>query len=148
LRLGERVYGSHSFKQVSGSVSKVAANPLVRRYVNHLMKNYASSFASIADGRDLGSAVFPDAAVKFYLQASAEVRAERRTSEMHQMGQEVSYDEVLHNIMERDRIDSSRKHDPLLKAEDAIVVQTDQMTFDEQVALCIQHILSKTSHTT
>lgn len=135
-------------KQVSGSVSKVAANPLVRRYVNRLMKSYASSFASIADGRDLGSAVFPDAAVKFYLQASAEVRAERRTSEMHQMGQEVSYDEVLHNIMERDRIDSSREHDPLRKAEDAIVVQTDQMTFEEQVALCIQHILSKTSHTT
>ena len=135
-------------KEVSGSVSKVAANPKVRAFVNQLMKQHASTHPSIADGRDLGSVVFPDAEVKFFLQASAEVRAQRRTVEMRESGQEVSYEDVLHNIKERDALDSTREHDPLQKADDAIVVQTDQMTFDEQVAFCEEHILSKTSITT
>ncbi|HBV99624.1 MAG TPA: (d)CMP kinase [Bacteroidetes bacterium] len=134
-------------KKVSGSVSKVAANPTVRAFVNLLMRQHANAHPSIADGRDLGTVVFPDAEVKFFLQASAEVRAQRRTKEVLESGQNASYEEVLQNIKERDRLDSTREHDPLRKAEDAIVVQTDQMTFDEQVAFCVEHILSKTSLT-
>ncbi|MDR9447393.1 MAG: (d)CMP kinase [Balneolaceae bacterium] len=132
-------------KQVSGSVSKVAANPKVRAFVNDLMKQHASAHPSIADGRDLGSVVFPDANVKFYLQASAEVRAKRRTKEVQESGQDIAYEEVLQNIKDRDRLDSTREVDPLRRPDDAIVVQTDQMTFDEQVSFCVDHILSKTS---
>lgn len=118
---------------VSNSVSEVASNPDVRAYVNNLMREAVKHDVYIADGRDLGTAVFPDAALKFYMVADLQTRAQRRYIEVKQQGKEVTLDDVKQNIAQRDEKDSNRNSDPLKKAEDAIEVDTSSMAFDEQV---------------
>ena len=87
----------------------------------------------IADGRDLGTAVFPDAALKFYMDATVEERARRRFKELNDNQSEISEADIKKNILLRDEKDSTRSADPLKKAEDAIYIDTSQLTFDEQV---------------
>lgn len=84
------------------------------------------------DGRDIGTVVFPDAELKIFLTASPEVRARRRVDELRAKGQEVSYDEVLHNVKERDRIDETREVDPLRKADDALLLDNSTLTLEQQ----------------
>ena len=118
---------------VSKHVSEVAAMADVRSYVNALMNEHVKHGIYIADGRDLGTAVFPDAAKKFFLVADLETRAKRRLIELTKASKEASLEEVKQNLAERDATDSSRTADPLKKADDAIELDTGSFTFEEQV---------------
>lgn len=130
---GEDVSKEIRKQNISEHVSKVAAMPEVRRYMNKLMRKAVKSSHYIADGRDLGSAVFPDADLKFYMEASIDVRAERRHAELSGDGETVSLDEVKENLRKRDAVDQTRKADPLVKPDDAYVIDTTAKSFDEQV---------------
>jgi len=88
----------------------------------------------VMDGRDIGTAVFPDAELKIFVTASAEVRAQRRYDELKAKGQEVCFEEILQNVQERDYIDSHRELNPLRQAEDALVLDNSHMTMEEQDA--------------
>lgn len=89
------------------------------------------------DGRDIGTTVFPDAELKIFMTASPEIRAKRRYEELEKKGVHVQYQEVLHNIRERDHIDSTRAESPLAKAKDAITLDNSSMTKDEQARLSL-----------
>ena len=97
----------------------------------------------VAVGRDIGTVVFPDAEWKFFVTASPEVRARRRLAELSQTGIETSFQEVCDAIIERDRQDSQRVIAPLKKASDAIVINTDDLTPDEQAAIVLKYILER-----
>ena len=126
--------------EVSQSVSEVAAMPDVRAFVNALMHRAVEQDVYVADGRDLGTAVFPDAALKFFMVADLKKRAERRLAELHQKGEEVNLGEVMKNIASRDEIDSNRSADPLKKADDAFEIDTSELTFNEQVSIISNQI--------
>lgn len=120
-------------QKVSDHVSFVAAMPEVRRFINDLMRKAVKDGKYIADGRDLGSAVFPDADLKFYMEASLDVRAKRRYDELISQGEAVTLEEVKANLKKRDDNDTSREMDPLVKPKDAYVIDTSTKTFDEQI---------------
>ena len=126
--------------KVSNSVSEVASDPTVRAHINLLMRAEVTKDVFIADGRDLGTAVFPDAALKFFMIADIEARAQRRLAEMQAKGMDASLEEIKQNLENRDNADSSRKADPLKQAEDAILVNTSTLTFNEQVELIKKQI--------
>ncbi len=132
-------------QNVTESVSDIASLPEIRKFVNGYMRNLVLDDVYIADGRDLGTAVFPDAALKIYMDASLDERAKRRFNELQQTDSTagVSLDEVKQNLNERDRKDQSRAADPLKKADDAIVINTTGKTFDEQVSEIIDIIQNK-----
>jgi cytidylate kinase len=119
---------------VANHVSDIASLPVVRKIVNAFMRNLVKQHTFIADGRDLGTAVFPDADLKFYMDASIEERADRRHREMEASGKSVARDRVIKNLKERDHKDQNRDADPLKKADDAIVIDTTGKSFEEQVA--------------
>ena len=85
----------------------------------------------IMDGRDIGTVVFPNAELKFYLEANTDLRAKRRFDELFLIDKKITYNEVLENIKLRDNQDINRKHSPLKKADDAVLVNTDNLTLDE-----------------
>lgn len=118
---------------VANHVSEIAANPQARAFVNAYMRDLVQENTFIADGRDLGTAVFPDAELKFYMNASLEERAARRFKEMSQSDSDVSLKEVKDNLAARDQADQNRKSDPLSKADDAIAIDTTGKTFKEQL---------------
>ncbi|MGB0346743.1 MAG: (d)CMP kinase [Balneolaceae bacterium] len=125
---------------VSDKVSEVASMPEVRAYVNSLMNDAVKHDEYIADGRDLGTAVFPNAAMKFFMIAELETRAKRRLLELKSQGSNVTLEQILLNISERDQKDSSRKADPLRKADDAIEIDTSSFIFEEQVGFISEKI--------
>ena len=106
--------------EVSSHVSAVAAIVPVRHKLVQLQQEFGREKGIVMDGRDIGTTVFPDAELKIYVNASAETRARRRYDELRAKGQDVSYDEVLANVRERDHIDSTRAESPLRRADDAI----------------------------
>lgn len=114
--------------------SRVSALPSVRRLLVARQRTLAGERGVVMEGRDIGTNVFPDAAVKVYLTASPEVRAERRMQELRGAGAAVSFAEVLDNVRERDRRDSEREVAPLRQADDAVRVDTTAMSFAEVVA--------------
>ena len=118
---------------VSNSVSEVASLPEVRSFINGLMNEAILTGNFIADGRDLGTAVFPNADLKFFMIADLETRAKRRMIELKNQGSDVTLEQILLNISERDQKDSNRKADPLKKANDAIEIDTSTYKFEEQV---------------
>lgn len=120
--------------EVSGHVSPIAAIPAVRRYLTRQMADFGREKGIVMDGRDIGTAVFPQAELKVFVDASPQVRARRRYDELKGKGQTVNYEDVLANVMERDRIDRTRATSPLRQAEDAIVLNNDAMTPEEQDA--------------
>ena len=117
---------------VSDKVSYVAAVGFVRRKLIALQQAMGREKGIVMDGRDIGTVVFPDAELKIFLTASPEVRARRRVDELRAKGQKVSYDEVLHNVRERDRIDETREVDPLRKADDALLLDNSTLTLEQQ----------------
>ena len=119
---------------ISNMVSHIAGNPKARAFVNLLMKKAVAKGKYVAEGRDLGTAVFPDADMKFFMIADVETRAKRRYKELKEKGADASFEEILKNIEERDILDSNRKADPLKQADDAILIDTSGLTFEDQVA--------------
>ena len=116
--------------EMSKYASKVSAIPAVRDFLLELQRDQARRRSVIMDGRDIGTVVLPDAEVKIFLTASAEVRAQRRCLELEQRGTPKPYDEVLRELNERDYNDSHRAAAPLRAAEDAMVVDTSALDFD------------------
>lgn len=117
--------------EVSANVSVVAAHPGVRRRLVQLQRHWmAEHGGGVVEGRDIGTVVFPDAPLKVFLTASDEVRARRRAGDGH-----LDLEEAAANIAERDRIDSTRDHSPLKAADDAVLVDTSDLTIDEVVDL-------------
>lgn len=117
--------------EVSNNVSFVAAIKEVREKMVNLQRKFSECKDVILDGRDIGTVVFPMAEIKIFLVADANERAKRRLKEIEERGEKVSYEEIYNNIVERDKIDSTRKESPLKKAEDAIVVDTTGKNIDE-----------------
>lgn len=130
---GENVSGLIRTPEISMAASKVSAIPAVRHKLVALQRKMGHDKEVIMDGRDIGTNVLTDAPFKIFLSASAEVRAKRRYDELLAKGEEVSYDDVLADMIERDRADMTRETDPLKKADDAIEIDTSDMTIDEVV---------------
>lgn len=120
-------------KRVTEAVSPYSANPEVRKILTEQQRKIASKTSSILDGRDIGTAVFPNADFKFFLVTDIKVRAERRYLECQQKGIPMTLEEIEKNLAERDRIDSSRDTAPLRKAADAIEIDTTQLSIQQQV---------------
>lgn len=130
---GEDVEKDIRSMEVSGTVSPVAAVPEVRRRLTLLQRDFGTSRGIVMDGRDIGTTVFPDAEMKVFVNASPEVRAQRRVRELLEKGDDVDYQQVLENIRSRDEIDTTRKESPLVKAPDAHVLDNDNMTIPQQM---------------
>ena len=118
--------------EVSNRVSAIAAIPFVREALVAQQQRMGLEKGLVMDGRDIGTVVFPDAELKVFVTASAEVRAERRYKELLGKGSPADYDEILRNVVERDYIDSHREVGPLRQADDAILLDNSEMTIPEQ----------------
>lgn len=130
---GEDVETAIRDMQVSALVSPVAVIPEVRARLTAMQKDFGHDRGIVMDGRDIGTTVFPDAELKVFVAASPEERARRRFKELTEKGEKVSYDEVYANVVERDRIDTTRAVSPLRRAEDAIDLDNGSMTREEQM---------------
>ncbi|MCI6120087.1 MAG: (d)CMP kinase [Prevotella sp.] len=117
---------------VSERVSMVAKQPFVRKKLVEQQQLMGKEKGIVMDGRDIGTTVFPDAELKIFVTASAEVRAERRYKELLEKGDEADYNEILANVKERDYIDSHRAVSPLRMADDAVLLDNSFMTLDQQ----------------
>ena len=129
---GENVEREIRTLAVSEKVSIVAAVGFVRRKLVTLQQALGKNKGIVMDGRDIGTVVFPDAELKIFLTAAPEVRARRRLAEMQAKGQTASYEEILHNVEERDRIDETREVDPLRRADDALLLDNSDLTLAQQ----------------
>ena len=118
--------------EVSNHVSPIATLGFVREAMVAQQQLMGQDKGVVMDGRDIGTVVFPDAELKVFVTASAEVRAQRRYDELKQKGMEANYDDILKNVQERDYIDSHREVSPLKKADDAIELDNSNMTISEQ----------------
>lgn len=137
---GEDVSDEIRSGRVNDCVSEVATHAAVRDQVTRILKETALSQDVIMEGRDLGTVVFPQADLKFFLTADVQTRAERRFREFEQKGIAVRYEDVLQNVSARDKRDSERAIAPLKKASDAIEVDSSGMTFEEQMQAILAHI--------
>lgn len=137
---GRDVTDSLRTKEVDLNVSTVAKNKAIRELMTEMQRNIASSGNIIMDGRDIGTRVLPDADYKFFITASLEERARRRWKELREKGLEVSLAEIEKKIAERDREDSTRELAPLVKAEDAILIDTSNLSIQEVLDKLISYI--------
>lgn len=124
--------------EVSQQVSKVAAIPQVRKKLVKLQQEMGKGKGVVMDGRDIGTVVFPDADLKLFMTASSETRAERRFKELKERGDNITFEQVLKNVKERDYLDTTRADSPLLKADDAIEIDNSQMDLEEQFKKVLQ----------
>lgn len=137
---GENVEDEIRGMAVSGLVSPVSAIPAVRAKLTDWQREMGRNQSVIMDGRDIGTTVFPDADLKIFMTARPEVRARRRYDELTAKGQEANLAEILRNVEERDRQDSTRAVSPLRKADDAIVLDNSGMTREEQFDFVIERV--------
>ena len=131
---GELVEKEIRSLEVSSHVSPIAAVPFVRTAMVAQQQRMGESKGIVMDGRDIGTTVFPQAELKIFVTASAEVRAQRRYDELQAKGMPADYADILKNVEERDYIDSHREVSPLCKADDAIELDNSHMTIPEQKA--------------
>lgn len=135
---GEDVEDEIRTLAVSENVSIVASIPAVRRDLVRRQQAYGKSKGIVMDGRDIGTTVFPDADLKIFVNAPAEVRAKRRFLELQAKGEQTTYEEILANVVSRDHADTTREESPLRRAEDAIDLDNGNMTIEEQNAWLIE----------
>ncbi len=129
---GEHVETQIRSLAVSGEVSKISEIEQIRIKLVDIQRSMGKSKGIVMDGRDIGTVVFPDAELKIFMNASADARAARRYKELLDKGEEVTYEQVLKNVQERDYIDSHREFSPLMKATDAIEFDNTDMGLKEQ----------------
>lgn len=129
---GENVERDIRTMEVSSHVSPIATLPYVREKLVEQQQQMGANGGIVMDGRDIGTVVFPNAELKIFVTASAEVRAMRRYKELQEKGMPADYDEILKNVIERDHIDSTRAVSPLRQAEDALVLDNSNITIAEQ----------------
>ncbi len=130
---GENIEREIRSMEVSEVVSLVAAQKFVRNYVDTILKSFRNKGGVVMDGRDIGTAVFPDAHLKIFMTAPIEVRAERRYRELVLKGVDVKFEDVLNNLRERDYTDEHRKNAPLTKAKDALLLDNSNMSVEQQM---------------
>ena len=128
---------------ISEQVSIISARPEVRKKMVEIQRKLGREFSCVLEGRDIGTVVFPNAEFKFFLNADVVIRAKRRFSELKKKNEKITFDEILKNIKNRDRMDSSRVHSPLKKAKDAIEIDTTQLTINDQVDKILERIKNK-----
>ncbi len=124
--------------EVSNFVSQIATLTEVRKKLVEQQQSLGREKGVVMDGRDIGTVVFPNAELKVFMTASPEIRAERRFLELKSKGQDIQFDKVFQNVVERDRLDSTREDSPLIKAKDAIEVDNSKLTKEEQFDLILQ----------
>lgn len=137
---GEDVTVAIRQHEISHYASAVSAIPAVRSFLLEMQRKFARENNVIMDGRDIGTVVLPDADVKIYLTADAGDRAQRRYLELLERGQQADLDQVLRDILERDRRDMNRETAPLRQAEDAVLVDTTGIGLEESFQLMLQRI--------
>ncbi|EGK01863.1 (d)CMP kinase [Dysgonomonas gadei] len=131
---GEKVESAIRSMEVSSKVSIVSAIPFVRHAMVALQQKMGEAKGIVMDGRDIGTVVFPNAEMKVFVTADATIRAQRRFDELRSKGNtETTFDEVLENLKSRDHMDQTRAESPLIKADDAILLDNSHMTIDEQM---------------
>lgn len=132
--------------RVAKAASKIAVLPEVRAALVDFQRAFsARAGGAVLDGRDIGTVICPDAPVKLFVTASPEVRAERRLKELCERGQSTDYDTVLADVRARDARDMSRSEAPLRPADDAVVIDTSELSIDAAIAKAVQQIAAKTS---
>ena len=129
--------------EVSNHVSQIAAVPFVREAMVAQQQRMGKDKGVVMDGRDIGTTVFPEAELKIFVTASAEVRAQRRYDELKEKGMPADFNDILKNVQERDYIDSHREVSPLRKAPDAIELDNSHMTIAEQSAWLMEQVKQK-----
>ena len=142
---GEDVTKEIRLPQISGYASAVSAHPSVRAFLLDMQRAFAREASVIMDGRDIGTVVLPDADVKIYLTASAQARAQRRCRELEQRGTPEPFDKVLADIEKRDWDDSHRAVAPLRQAEDAVLLDTTALDFDQSREALLNIIRGRTN---
>ena len=140
---GEDVSDEIRSSDVASLVSPVSAIAGIRKILAERQRQMAQDDNIIMEGRDIGTNVFPDADFKFYMDADIRVRAERRIKDYQAIGQKLSVAEIVRELEKRDKIDSSRSHSPLKKAEDAIIIDTTNLSFEEQVEEIVKIVQNK-----
>ena len=140
---GENIEKHIRTLEVSKYVSHVAEISEVRRKLVQQQQLMGKDKGVVMDGRDIATVVFPEAELKIFMTASAETRAKRRFKELLERGHNLSYDEVLENVVTRDKIDSTREDSPLVKANDAIEFDNSFMTIEEQLGAIQQLVAEK-----
>ena len=129
--------------EVSNHVSQIAAVPFIREAMVTQQQRMGKDKGVVMDGRDIGTTVFPEAELKVFVTASAEVRAQRRYDELKEKGMPADFNDILKNVQERDYIDSHREVSPLRKAPDAIELDNSHMTIAEQSAWLMEQVEQK-----
>ena len=140
---GEDVSTAIRTEEVGMAASAVGANPEVRAFLLGMQRDMAKTQDVLMDGRDIGTVVLPDATVKIFLTASPEARATRRWKEYQQKGVEVSYEEVLADVWQRDYQDTHRAAAPLRQADDAQLLDTSEMNFEQSLEAMKKMIVEK-----
>lgn len=140
---GEDVSGELRKEETGMAASKVAALPRVREALLRRQRAFSAAPGLVADGRDMGTVVFPEAEAKIFLDASAEERASRRLKQLQQKGLDVKFDDLLSEIQERDYRDRNRPVAPLRPAEDALVLDSTSMNIEQVVEKALHYIESK-----
>ncbi len=140
---GEDVSEAIRTPEIAMVASRVSAEPEVRKKLTEMQRAIGNKGAIVAEGRDMGTVVFPQAKHKFFLDASPEERARRRQKQLLEKGQKVDYAGLLEQIKKRDRDDSSRSLAPLKPAADAVVIDSSRMSIDEVVSYMVQTVHEK-----
>ncbi|WP_428046189.1 (d)CMP kinase [Candidatus Avelusimicrobium fimicolum] len=134
--LGDKLH----LEEVGAVASRVSINGEARRVLTDKMRDVGEDGGIVMEGRDVGTVVFPDAEIKFYLDASAEERAKRRVNQLKEAGQKADYNQILKMIQERDYRDSHRAVSPLKPAEDAVVIDTSSLTMQQVIDAVLEKI--------
>jgi cytidylate kinase len=143
---GENVEELIRMPEVAAHVSKIAALKNVRHKLVLEQRKMGMNGGIVMDGRDIGSVVFPTAELKLFITALPEIRAQRRYKELKEKQVETSYEEVLENLRERDYLDSTRTESPLIQTSDAIVIDTSDLTPEEQLTIALNYAIEKTQN--
>ena len=130
---GKNVSSAIRTVDISSKVSLISAKPEIRKKMVEIQRSIAGDHDCVLEGRDIGTVVFPNAKFKFYIVADIMVRAQRRLEQINRNEKKITLNEMIANIENRDKLDSSRAHSPLKRAEDAIVIDTSHLTIDEQI---------------
>lgn len=144
---GEAVESEIRTPQVAAVVSMVAAQPEVRALLTAQQQALGEQKGIVMDGRDIGTAVFPNAELKIFMTAAPEIRAQRRLLEMQAKGETIDFEQVLASVIERDRIDENREHSPLRKADDAVLLDNSHLSVEQQMEWVMGIIAERTAET-
>lgn len=137
---GEFLGSKLHLEEVGGVASRVSTNAEARRVLTEKMREVGESGGIVMEGRDVGTVVFPDAEIKFYLDASAEERANRRVKQLKEAGQPADYNQILKMIQERDYRDSHRAASPLKPADDAVIIDTSALNMQQVIGAVLEKL--------